>query len=693
MPTTTITDHTPPVAARIPHKSNHHGILRSDDYHWLREREDSEVISYLEAENEYAAKMMAHTEGLQEKVYNEMLGRIQQTDLNVPSRWGEYWYYSRTEEGKQYKIYCRRKGSMEEQEEIVIDLNQEREKRGSDYLSIGIFQVSPDHRLLAYSLDLNGSETYTIQVREIESGEDLSDSISGTGYSLEWMADSQSFFYSVEDQAKRPYKIFRHHLGGEEDQEIFHEEDERFLLSLYKTGDEQYILINTHSKETGASYLLRSDDLDGIFQLIAPKRPRIEYMVEHRDGLLYILTNENAPNFRLMRTSVNELEREKWEELVPGKQDVLLNYMLMFAEYLVLHKRVGGLTGISIYHFDSGEWKDVEFDEEVYTVYTRENREFNTHLLRLSYTSLTTPESIYDYDMRNGDRKLLKQQVVLGGYDPSLYHTERIMAIAPDGVEIPISLVYRKDLFRKEGTNPCLLYGYGSYGYSMDPWFDSGQLSLLDRGFVFAIGHIRGGQEMGRRWYDEGKFLRKKNTFTDFIACGEKLIEDRYTSREKLAIEGGSAGGLLIGAVINMRPDLAHTAIANVPFVDVVNTMLDASLPLTIGEYEEWGDPNDREYFDYMLSYSPYDNVEAKEYPHLLVIAGLNDPRVQYWEPAKWTAKLRATKTDQNVLLLKTNMGAGHGGASGRYEYLKEKAFEYAFLIDQVGGELPLTEG
>ena len=679
----------PPIAKRLPHESHVHNLLRVDDYHWLRERESPEVISYLEEENLYAGRMTAHTEELQKQLYDEMLGRTQQTDLNVPVKWGDYWYYSRTEEGKQYNIYCRRRGAMEAEEETLLDLNVEIEKRGSGYINLGVYRVSPDHTLLAYSLDLNGAEDYTIQIRNLESGEDLTDSIPETSYSLEWMADSRTFFYSVQDQAKRPHKIFRHTLGTDlaEDEEIFHEPDERFLVHLYKTSDDQYVILNTASKETREEYLLRSDDLEGRFQLIAAKRSNVEYSVEHRNGILYILTNENAPNFRLMQTPVNALARENWEEVIPARDDVMLNYIAMYSDYLVLHKQTKGLTGISIYEFESQKWVDVEFDEEVYTAFVKQNPEFNSDLLLFSYTSLTTPESVYEYNMRSSERRLLKQKAVLGGYDPTDYRAERITTHAPDGEEIPISLVYRKDQFKGDGTNPCLLYGYGSYGYSMDPWFDSDRLSLLDRGFVFAIGHIRGGQEMGRRWYDQGKFLKKKNTFTDFIACGEKLIEERYTSPDKLAIEGGSAGGLLVGAVINMRPDLAHAAIANVPFVDVVNTMLDATLPLTVGEYEEWGNPNEKEYFDYMLSYSPYDNVEEKEYPDLLVLAGLNDPRVQYWEPAKWTAKLRATKTGENVLLLKTNMGAGHGGSSGRYDYLKEKAFRYAFLIDRLGAE------
>ena len=683
----------PPIAERIPYSTTVHGQHRKDDYHWLRERENSEVIAYLEEENSYTKKTMQGTEKLQKNLYDEMIGRVQQTDLNVPVRWGEYWYYSRTEEGKQYPIYCRKMGSMEEKEEVLLDLNAEAQQLESDYLNLGVYRVSPNHTLLAYSFDTDGSEEYQLQIRDLQSGKDLPDTISGTNYSMEWAADNSTLFYAVHDDTRRPHKILCHKLGEEvsQDRQVYHEEDEQFSVGLSKTGDEEYIVLSAGSKETSEEYLLRSDNPEGEFTLVAQRKSKVEYSVDHRKGILYILTNEEASNFRLMQTPITQLDREAWQEMVPSEEHIMLRYMEMFADYLVLNKRMGGLTGIACYHFDSEEWKEIEFDEEVYTVSTKDNREFNSHVVRFSYTSLTTPESIYDYDMGSGERTLLKQKVVLGGYDPSLYHAERILARADDGERVPISLVYRKDTFKGDGSNPCLLYGYGSYGFSLDPWFDSNRLSLLDRGLVFAIGHIRGGQEMGRRWYDEGKFLKKKNTFTDFIACGETLIEAGYTSKERLAIEGGSAGGMLIGAVINMRPDLAHVAIASVPFVDVINTMLDETLPLTIGEYEEWGNPNEKEFFDYMLSYSPYDNVEAKEYPHLLILAGLNDPRVQYWEPAKWTAKLRATKTDQNRLLLKTNMGAGHGGASGRYDYLKEKAFEYAFLIDMLsiesGGE------
>lgn len=677
----------PPSAKQIPHETLVHGLTRVDHYHWLRDRGHADVVAYLEAENAYTADVMRHTERLQADLYEEMIGRIQQTDMNVPVRIDDCYYYSRTEEGKQYAIHCRRQGNVEAEEEVLLDMNAELEKTGGDYIALGIYEVSPDHSLLAYALDTDGSEEYTIRVRNLRTGQTLPDVIPSAHYSLEWAADNRTFFYSIHDEAKRPHRIMRHRLGTDpaEDVEIFHEPDELFGLSLYTTKDRKYIVLSSRSTETSECRVLPADDPEGEFSVVVPRRPGMRYSIAHRYGTFYIRTNDRAPNYRLMTAPADDPRYENWQEFVPGRDDVMLSGMHLFAGFLAVTKRVEGLPGIDLYRFDTQRWEEIDFPEQSYTVYSGSNPEFESDLLRFSYMSLTTPESVYDYHVKTGDRTLLKQRTVLGEYDPRNYRSERIFAHASDGERIPISLVYRIDRFARDGNNPCLLYAYGSYGATMDPWFDSNRISLLDRGFVYAIGHVRGGQEMGRRWYDAGKLLKKKNTFTDFVACAEKLVDEQYTGHERLAIMGGSAGGLLIGAVINLRPDLAKAAVAQVPFVDVVNTMLDASLPLTVGEYEEWGNPNEKEFFDYILSYSPYDNIAAVEYPNLLVTAGLNDPRVQYWEPAKWTAKLRAMKAGENRLLLKTNMGAGHGGASGRYDYLKEVAFVYAFLLDTLG--------
>lgn len=679
--------HTPPTAGRVPHETTFHGRTFVDEYYWLRERENPEVTAYLEAENAYTDLIMEPTAGLQEQLYGEMVGRMRQTDMNVPVRRDNYLYYSRTEEGKQYPIYCRREGSMEEKEEILLDLNAEAEKAGSDYIGLGIYEVSRDHNFLAFALDTDGSEEYLLRIKDLRSGELLPETILFSHYSLEWAADNRTFFYAIHDRSWRSYKIMRHRLGDDpaDDREILHETDERFGLFVYATKDGDYLVLHAYSSETSEERLLRADDPDGEFALIEPRRQGMRYSVEHRNGTLYIRTNDNAPNFRLMTAPAADPGYANWAEFVPGRADVMLSDIEMFADYLALQQRREGLPGLTLYRFDSGEWREIDFPEQAYMVHAAANPEYHSRTLRFRYMSLTTPESVYDYDMETGERRLLKRKEVLGGYDPEAYRTERIFAESPDGERIPVSLVYRIDLFKKDGGNPALLYAYGSYGSTMDPWFDSNRLSLLDRGFVFAIAHVRGGQEMGRSWYESGKLLNKKNTFTDFIACGEKLVAEGYTRREKLAIMGGSAGGLLIGAVINLRPDLAAAAVAQVPFVDVINTMMDSSLPLTVGEYEEWGDPNVKEYFDYILSYSPYDNVQAADYPNLLVTAGLNDPRVQYWEPAKWTARLRATKSGENLLLLKTNMGAGHGGPAGRYDHLKEVAFVYAFLLTALG--------
>ena len=686
----------PPVAKTIDQKSEIHGELRNDSYAWLKNKADTAVIAFLEAENAYTEHEMAPTEPLQKALYDEMVGRIQETDLSVPVRIDGYLYYSRTQEGRQYPIFCRKAGDESADEEVLLDLNAE--AQGLDYLSLGLFEISPDQKILAYSIDTTGAESYTLYFKDLERGIILDDRIEGVSYSLEWANDSQTVFYTIEDHAKRPFRLLRHELGQrDDDATVFEEPDELFRVGLGKTKDHAFLVLSIASIETSECRLLDADQPKAEFCVVETRSAGHRYRIEHRQGLLYVLSNRDAPNSKLMVTSVAHPEEVNWREMLPHDPGIMLNGFDMFEDFLALYERRGGLRSIRILAFEGEATADggvdgsvsthaheIVFDEPVYTVSGAQNPMYKSRILRFTYTSLTTPASVYDYDMATRERELLKRQPVLGDFDVGHYESERLFVTAEDGAKIPVSLVYRKGLER-DGSNPCLLYGYGAYGASMDPGFSSHRLSLLDRGMIYAIAHVRGGQEMGRQWYDQGKFLNKKNTFSDFIAAGQALTDGGYTSSDRLAIMGGSAGGLLVGAVLNMAPDLVKAAVAKVPFVDVINTMLDDSLPLTVPEYEEWGNPNDKTYYDYILSYSPYDNVEAKAYPHLLVTAGLNDPRVHYWEPAKWTAKLRALKTDENRLLLKTNMGAGHGGASGRYDALKELAFDYAFILSSLG--------
>ena len=677
----------PPVAKVIPRSETVHGEERTDNYFWLRERGSAEVIAYLEAENAYTEAVMKPTEGLREKLYAELVGRIKETDSEVPTRVDDYEYYSRTVEDKQYRIHCRKRlaeGADEAEEEILLDENVRAE--GEKYFRLGAFEVSPDHRLLAVSSDTDGSETYTLRVKDLTTGEWLEDEIPNTYSSVEWANDNRTLFYNTLDEAKRPYKLFRHVLGEDPaaDALVFHEPDNAFYLGLSKTRSKKYLLLKLKSNTTSEIHYLDAARPGRDFRVIEPRRQEVEYDVHHGRERFFIRTNDRAKNFRLMEAPVSDPSRRRWKEVIPHDDDVLLEAVSVFQNHLAAWTRSGGLEHIQIRDLHSGRTHEVEFEEPVYSISGAWNPEFRSSTLRFVYNSLTTSRSVFDYDMDVKTRELKKRYEVLGGYDPADYASERIFASAEDGVQVPISLVYKKG-FAKDGSSPLFLYGYGSYGISIDPNFSSTRLSLLDRGFVYAIAHVRGGEDLGRRWYEQGKLLHKRNTFTDFIAAAEHLVEQKYAHPERVVIQGGSAGGLLVGAVLNMRPDLFHAAIAAVPFVDVVNTMLDASIPLTVTEYEEWGDPGDKKVYDYILSYSPYDNVERKAYPHLLVTAGLNDPRVQYWEPAKWTAKLRALKTDPNRLLLKTKMGAGHGGPSGRYERLRERAFEYAFLLDVLG--------
>ncbi|MEE8149876.1 MAG: S9 family peptidase [candidate division Zixibacteria bacterium] len=679
----TVTEIPKPPVAKIEAKvDTSFSDVRVDNYFWLRQRDDSAVIAYLEEENAYTAAMMKHTESMQEDLYEELLSRIKETDEDVPVKEGDYFYYSRTEEGQQYKIYCRKKGSLEADEEIILNVNDLAE--GHKFLSIGIFEISHNHELLAYSVDTSGSETYDLYIKDLSTGNLYDDVIPNTSWTAAWGNDNQNIFYTIDDEARRPYKLFRHRLGDslENDLLVYTETNEKFYLYIAKTKSKKYLLQYSESITTTEIHFLDADNPTGDFKVIHPRQQDMEYDVAHHGNDFYVKTNEKAKNFKLMKTPVRSPGKSSWREVIPHRKAVKIENVEVFENHLVIYERENGLENIRILNLQTGEDHYIEFPEPVYGLRTQSNPEFESDQLRFMYYSMVTPKTVFDYNMNSKDRELKKEYEVIG-YDKSLYETKRIFAKAKDGTQIPISIVYKKD-FRQDGTRPLYPYGYGSYGYSLEPSFSSNRISYLDRGFAYARAHIRGGSEMGRYWYDEGKLLNKKNTFTDFIACAEHLINENYTTSRKLVISGGSAGGLLMGAVLNMRPDLFEVAVADVPFVDVINTMLDESIPLTVTEYEEWGNPHDSVFYTYMKSYSPYDNVGAKEYPHMLVTAGLNDPRVQYWESAKWTAKLRANNLGDHWLLLKTNMGAGHLGASGRYDYLKEIAFEMAFIFDRL---------
>jgi oligopeptidase B len=674
----------PPVAKVIPKEITMHGQTRVDNYFWLREKTNPEVIEYLEAENRYTESWMASVAGLREKLYSEILGRIRETDLSVPAKKGEYYYYTRTEKGKQYPIHCRKKGDLNAPEEVLLDQNEL--AKGQKHFQLANFEVSQNHKLLAYSTDTTGSESFTIYVKDLETGKVLSDQIPGTYYTLVWAADNKTLFYTVYDSAKRPYKLLRHILGtpAADDALIYHETDERFNISVGLTRSEEYILLSSGSLASDEVRYLPSREPLGQFKVIVPREKDIEYRADHHGDSFYIMINDTGRNFRLVKTPVKGTAKASWKEVIAHRPDVTLTGLNAFRNHLVVTERADALVRIRVTDLRDGKTHYIAQPEPVYTNQLSGNPEFDTSRLRFNYSSLVTPPTVFDYKMDTKQREVKKEYEVLGGYDKTLYESARVYATASDGTKIPMSLVYKKG-FKRDGSAPLLLYGYGSYGAPMDPNFNSARLSLLDRGFVYAIAHIRGGGDIGKTWHDKGKLLRKKNTFTDFIACAEHLIKEKYTSSSKLVIKGGSAGGLLMGAVMNMRPDLFRIVIANVPFVDVLNTATDPTLPLTIGEYDEWGDSNKQDYFDYIKSYSPYDNVTAKTYPTMLVTAGLNDPRVSYWEPAKWVAKLRAMKKDKNPLLLKTVMEGGHFGPSGRYEQIKEMAFEYAFIFKVLG--------
>ncbi|MGV2829270.1 S9 family peptidase [Myxosarcina sp. GI1(2024)] len=675
---------TPPIAAKHPHELVTHGDKRIDNYYWLRQQENSQVIAYLKAENDYTAAKMQHTEGLQKSLYDEMLSRIKETDLSVPYRIKDYFYYSRTEEGKDYSILCRKYQSLDAAEEILLDQNEL--AAGKEFFSLGVSSISPNQQILAYSTDTTGAEQYTLFFLDLATKELYSETIANTYYSFAWGNDDRTVFYTKVDDTNRPYQLWRHVLGSDSSRDVlvYQENDEAYYLDVGKTRSRAYILLELGSQITSEVHYLDADNPDGEFQLFQPRQLGVEYSLEHHQDRFYILTNEEAMNFKLMATPVNSTDKTNWKTIIPHREEVMLEEIDAFANHLVIYERQGGLPTARIQTLATGGMRDLTFPEPTYSFSGGNNPEFDTTKFRFAYTSMVTPSSVFDYDLETGEKELKKETEVLGGYDRTLYASERLYATTSDSTKVPISLVYKQGI-AKNGNNPLWLTGYGSYGYSYPVTFSSLRLSLLDRGFVFAIAHVRGGEEMGRKWYEDGKFLQKKNTFTDFIACAEHLIAEKWTDRDRLVISGGSAGGLLIGAVINLRPDLFKAVVADVPFVDVLTTILDTSLPLTILEWEEWGNPNQPEYYDYIKSYSPYDNVTATDYPAMLITAGLNDSRVKYWEPAKWTAKLRELKTDNNLLLLKTNMSAGHGGASGRYEALKEIALEYAFVLDRLG--------
>jgi oligopeptidase B len=674
----------PPIASKHPKVFTIHGDTRVDHYYWLRDRENEEVLDYLKAENEYTKYQLESTTALQEKIYQEIIGRIKPDETSVPYKRNGYYYITRYEKGGEYPIFSRKKGSLEAEEEIMLNGNQLAE--GHAYHHIGSRSVSPGNHILAYAEDTVSRRIYTIKFKNLETGALLPDEIPGTTGSAAWANDNQTVFYTLKDETTlRGYKIMRHRLGQpiEDDVEIFTETDETYLSFVYKTKSEQYIVIGSYANMSQEYRVLDANTPDGEFQIIQERIHGLEYDIAHFEGQFYIRTNLYAQNFRLMSAPVDQPGKEHWKELIPHRKDVLLEDMDIFKDYLVLSERLNGITQLRIIP-NEGEEHYIQFDEEAYLAYTGTNYDFDTELLRIGYSSMTTPTSVYDYHMQERSLSLLKRQEVLGAFKPEDYAAERLLVTARDGATVPISLVYKKG-FKRDGQQPLLLYGYGSYGHSMEPFFNAPRLSLLDRGITFAIAHIRGGEEMGRHWYDNGKKLHKKNTFTDFIDCAEHLLAQQYTSKDRLFAMGGSAGGLLVGAVMNMRPDLWKGIIAAVPFVDVVTTMLDESIPLTTGEYDEWGNPNEKEYYHYIKSYSPYDNVEARDYPALLVTTGLHDSQVQYWEPAKWVAKLRELKTDNNLLLLHTQMDAGHGGASGRYRRHKETALEYAFIMFLLG--------
>jgi oligopeptidase B len=671
----------PPVAKKIKKELVIHDHTRIDNYYWFNERENPEVRKYIEMENSYAKAVMNDTEKIQEKIYNEIIGRIKQSDETVPYFKKGYYYYTRYESGKEYPVYCRKKETLEAKEEIILDVNKM--AKGYEYYHVSGYSVSMDNNYIAFGVDTLSRWIYTIYFKDLTTGKILKDKLPNTTGYATWANDNKTVFYTVKEaKTLRAYKNLKHRLGTKSsgDEEVYEEKDDTYSTFVYKTKSQKYIVIGSSSTLSNEYRYVDAGTPDAEFKLFSPREKELEYNFSHYKDRFFIRTNLNAKNFRLMETPLDKTLKEHWKEVIPHSDDVLFENFEVFNNYLVTDTRANGLTGLKVINLNDHSEHFIEFKEQAYSAWISVNPEFNTDIIRYCYTSLTTPISTFDYNMETREQKLMKQEEVLGSFKPEDYISERIYGTASDGIKIPISLVYRKGM-RKKGGNPLLLYGYGSYGYTIEPDFNSEILSLLDRGFIYAIAHVRGGQILGRKWYDDGKMLNKKNTFTDFNSCAEHLIKEKYTNNNKLFASGGSAGGLLIGAVINMRPDLYRGVIASVPFVDVVTTMLDENIPLTTSEYDEWGNPNEKEYYEYMLSYSPYDNVESKNYPAILVTSGLYDSQVQYWEPLKWVAKLREMKTDDNLLLIFTNMDTGHSGASGRFRQHKETALKYTFLL------------
>jgi oligopeptidase B len=675
----------PPVAKKVPKTTQIHGYTVVDDYGWLadKSKSDPDVLAYLKAEDEYANDLMKPSEAFRKTLYDEMLARIKETDENVPYRKGNYFYYSRTEKGKQYPIYCRKKGDLKANEEITLDMNLLAE--GRPFFSIRAYNVSEDGNLLAYSTDTTGFRQFKLHVKDLRNGK-IIENIAERVTSVAWVNDNKTLVYAQEDETtKRAHKVFRHALGSAKHDLLYEEKDELYRLYCGKTRSRGYILIVSASSTTSETRYLSADRPNDEPKLFLPRKENHEYYVDHIGANFYIRTNDHGKNFRLVTAPVSDPAPANWKEIIPYRKEVMLEDIDCFASHYAALERENGIPKIRVTELKSGQSHYIEFPEPVYVVSPEQNAEFDTTKYRINYQSFITPDSIFDYDVKTKERELLKQQPVLGGYEMKQYKSERLYATASDGTKVPISIAYRTDLV-KDGKRPLLLEGYGSYGYPNDVEFSSTRISLLDRGVIYAVAHIRGGGELGKEWHDEGKMMVKRNTFTDFIACAEYLAKEKYTSTDRLVITGASAGGLLMGAVTNMRPDLFKAVVTYVPFVDVMNTMLDASLPLTVGEYLEWGNPNEKAAYDYMRSYSPYENIDKKAYPTMLVRTSLNDSQVMYWEPAKYVARLRALKTDDNLLLFKIKLEpGGHGGASGRYDKLRDNAFDYAFILNQFG--------
>lgn len=673
----------PPIAQRIEHREVRHGETVIDNYYWLREKSNPEVVKYLEAENAYTTAVTSDIQAFAGRLYDELLGRIKQTDLSVPVRRGEYLYYSRTEEGKQYPIQCRRKIHLDASEEILLDENEL--ALGHKFVGVGAFVLSDDQNLLAYTVDYSGFRQYELQVKDLRTGHLLPDTAERVT-SVEWAADNKTLFFTTEDAVtKRPDKLFRHLLGGRSTDLLYYEKDETYDIDLQKSRDRKFLFLNIESKDTTEYHYLPANQIRSKFTVFLPRRNKHRYYVDHREDLFYIRTNKNNRDFEVMTTPVLDTAERNWTTFISPRDGTLLEDLDLFRDFAVSIEKSEALNHLRVYDFKTRSWSEIPFSEPIYSAAPGSRPDFNSTTYRYTYQSFITPASVYDYDTQTGTSQLLKQQEVLGGYDPTQYVSERLWATARDGVRVPISIVYKKG-FERSGNHPLFLYAYGSYGIGMPVTFSSNHLSLLDRGVAYAIAHIRGGDEMGEKWREDGMLMKKKNTFFDFIDCAQYLVDNKWTSPDRLIIEGGSAGGMLMGAVVNMRPDLFGAVHAAVPFVDVMNTMMDPSLPLTVPEYLEWGDPNEKAAYEYMKSYSPYDNLAQRAYPAILVTTSFNDSQVMYWEPAKYVARLRTLKTDNKQLLLKIKMEpAGHGGASGRYDRLKDVAFEYAWLLNQVG--------